>query len=154
MSSTNGGHYDLNLLAQAPEATRAQKQEGYDAVLLAPNRMKRSQSDVVLNAISEEKVPLDKRPTALAAFWKRRGGAVGSTVQKNKNKTKDDTADEGVGAVGQSGIFGSPVATSSQAPSETSQVQGFSQGSVATEVVASDITAQVTARHFFTTRRR
>ncbi|KAJ7278881.1 hypothetical protein C8J57DRAFT_149762 [Mycena rebaudengoi] len=127
MSSTNGGHYDRNLLAHAPVATRAQLQEGYDTVLLEPNRAKRSQSDVALTVISKEQA----QSTPTRSFWQSRkrhligalialvilaailGGAVGSTAKKKK--TQPDTSHENTStstlssATSTSGIFGAPV---------------------------------------------
>ncbi|KAJ7028098.1 hypothetical protein C8F04DRAFT_1188934 [Mycena alexandri] len=169
MSSPLEAHYDRSLLAQTPPATRAQLQEGYDAVLLAPNRRaKRTQSDLGLNEAFEE--PKGAAPvqtqSPTQSFWQRRwksivgllivlvviaavvGGAVGATSHKKKSNT-DSVGISTVSASDESGIFGLSTSTS------TSQTEAasFSADSVAvaTQPVASaDIFSQVTARHFFT----
>ncbi|KAJ7748636.1 hypothetical protein B0H16DRAFT_1725455 [Mycena metata] len=168
MSSPLEAHYDRSLLAQAPPATRAQRQEGYDAVLLAPNRRaERTQSDLALNETLEE--PKGTAPVQTQSpthFWRRRrkavvgllvvlvviaavvGGAVGATSHKKKANT-DSVGISTVTASDESGIFGSSTAAStSQIPSASSLADSVA---VATKPPASsDIFPQVTARHFFT----
>ncbi|KAJ6600421.1 hypothetical protein DFH09DRAFT_595215 [Mycena vulgaris] len=167
MSSAPEAKYDRDLLAQTPAVTRTQLQQGYDSVLLAPNRRaKRTDSDVALN---EGKVNEPAAPSR--SCWHGRGktilvllivlviiaaivgGAVGATVRKKQ--APPPTVDVGTATLSlssgldQSGIFGSP--------SSTSATKSFSLDSVAigTEPVgSSDIFPQSTARHCATVRRR
>ncbi|KAJ6458857.1 hypothetical protein C8R47DRAFT_1162761 [Mycena vitilis] len=149
-------HYDRSLLAQAPAASRAQRQEGYDHVLLAPNRRaKRTQSDLALNEGSQEpKAPvaplLDAPQTK--PFWQRRwkalvavvvvlvviagvvGGAVGATTRK-KTPTTDT-----VGIITASMIPVSQSVSSTSTTSSTNAASPSQSGgtAVATQPAASD----------------
>ncbi|KAJ7657723.1 hypothetical protein DFH06DRAFT_1197000 [Mycena polygramma] len=149
-------HYDRSLLAQAPAASRAQRQEGYDHVLLAPNRRaKRTQSDLGLNEGSQEpKVPVAPLLDApyTKPFWQRRwkalvavvvvlvviaavvGGAVGATIRKKK------PAAETVGIITASTIpAGQPVSSTSTTSSTNESLPSQSSGTaVATQPAASD----------------
>ncbi|KAJ7875533.1 hypothetical protein B0H14DRAFT_56188 [Mycena olivaceomarginata] len=184
MSSAPHDHdptqYDRTLLAQAPLATRAQRQQGYDHVLLEPNRRAKHlqpSPDLELKEFST-----DQKATAAEAqsprwqSWRWKliagavitlvviaaivGGAVGATAHKRSRSSSSDTVGVNtLSASGQSGISifgsGSPSATATT----TSQGEGqtLSQGfvAVATQPVpSSDIFAQRTARHFPTGRRR
>ncbi|KAJ7145618.1 hypothetical protein C8R44DRAFT_723546 [Mycena epipterygia] len=129
MGSTNDTNYDRSLLAQTPAATRAQLQEGYDSVLLAPNRRaRRTDSDLALNtgAGSKEQEPQEQPAaqvysgsgaTTTTSFWRRRGGkilgvilalvaiaavigaAVGATSHKRSSSKDADTSDVGTGTL-------------------------------------------------------
>ncbi|KAJ6542906.1 hypothetical protein B0H19DRAFT_1172395 [Mycena capillaripes] len=173
MNSPLEAHYDRSLLAQAPVATRAQLQEGYDHVLLAPNRRtKRTESDLVLNEPSVEPKAHAAQTSNTQSFWRRRwkaivgvlvilvviaaivGGAVGATSRKKKSDA--DTVGTGTLSVGQSGIFGLPSSTTSE-ESTVSPSKTLSQDSVgiATQPIASaDIFVPRSPRHGFTARRR
>ncbi|KAJ7446078.1 hypothetical protein FB451DRAFT_1292078 [Mycena latifolia] len=165
MNSVPDANYDRRLLAQAPAATRAQLQQGYDSVLLAPNRRAKTQSDLAVNEVKEP----EPAPRPWQPFWTQRrklmfgllimlvvitaivGGTVGATERK---KEGPDTTDVGTGALSsgdasQSGIFVPPSSTSTGASLSQDSV------AIATQPVASsDLFAQVTARHFVTARRR
>ncbi|KAJ7774163.1 hypothetical protein DFH07DRAFT_952421 [Mycena maculata] len=144
--------YDRSLLAQAPIATRAQLQEGYDSVLLAPNRRaNRTESDIALNAAVEPKAtPQHAQPISRWPWrWKPAmallitlvviavivGGAVGGSLHKKRAKASTDAL-AGVGSAPlslTSGIFEPPAtpaasgSSSSSTPS-SSQVSSSSQG--------------------------
>jgi len=146
--------------------------------LLAPNRRaKRTESDIALNEPKEDR----EQPVQPAPSWGWRkpvlgllialvvvaaivGGAVGATARKKRTtQTGTDTgAQVGSGTLS-SGIFGIPSTTSSSIPSTSSSSQVATSSSLADSVAvatnapaSSDIfpQAQVTARHFVTTRRR
>jgi len=104
MSSTTG-HYDQNLLAAAPVATKAQLQEGYTTDLLNPDHGKAtpppsaSLADPERGLVNKEYVTTTRAPP----FWQTRkgiiiivvavlvvlavviGGAVGGTRNSHKN---------------------------------------------------------------------
>ncbi|KAF7344961.1 hypothetical protein MVEN_01658800 [Mycena venus] len=147
MSSAHNAEYDRTLLAQAPVATRAQRQEGYDHVLLAPNRRaKRTQSDLELNeqpsiepkALAHAAREAQSTPVQQSAsFWPRRwkpivgvvislvviaaivGGAVGATSHKKKNSSSpDDTVGVStLSASGQSSGIFDPSSIAAATPS-------------------------------------
>ncbi|KAJ7163947.1 hypothetical protein C8R43DRAFT_1122905 [Mycena crocata] len=169
MSTVHGAQYDRALLAQAPPATRAQLQEGYDSVLLVPNRRaKRTESDLALKVGSYEPKTHTDASAALPVFWRRRwksilgalialvvlvaivGGAVGAAARRRGDDARTQTAytteTQGVGTSMLSGgtdesgvIFGGPPVTTTSASLSLDSVV------VATEPIASsDIFAQVT----------
>ncbi|KAJ7500787.1 hypothetical protein B0H11DRAFT_766913 [Mycena galericulata] len=170
--------YDRTLLAQAPVATRAQLQEGYDSVLLAPNRRaKGNESDIALEL--KERPQQRVKPVSSPWGWRKPvlgllialvviaaivGGAVGATARKKRTSTSDSevTGDAGIGTdpLASASIFVTlpPTASSSiSSVSSQSHVASFSPDSVAVATnppAASDIFPQVTARHFVTARRR
>ncbi|KAJ7255109.1 hypothetical protein B0H12DRAFT_1233187 [Mycena haematopus] len=143
MSSAPAVRYDEALLAQAPELTRAQRQEGYDHVLLEPNRRAtRTEPDFALKESPTEpevQVAANAAETQnaahpLASQWWRRwklivgavitlvvlaaivGGAVGGTVDKGKSKSISDTVTSGGTAE-----IGTLSATSIGTPSASDQ---------------------------------
>ncbi|KAG1750437.1 uncharacterized protein EDB91DRAFT_1244022 [Suillus paluster] len=91
MSSQNGG-YDQNLLDEAPAATRAQRQEGYNVDLLddRPNRPLSTQPlqtpppqithrDTDVESNSQEKVvpgAVTNASPPTKSFWRRRNGII------------------------------------------------------------------------------
>ncbi|KAJ7648463.1 hypothetical protein B0H17DRAFT_435460 [Mycena rosella] len=164
--------YDRRLLAQAPAATRAQLQQGYDSVLLAPNRReKQAESDLALN----ESVARHEKPAALSrSCWQGRGkailgllialvviaaivvGAVGATARKKRSPL--ETADVETGALSsgvgsQSGIFVLPPATSSSKATASKSLSLDSVAVMTQPVAVSGVFPQVTP-HFVTARRR
>ncbi|KAF5378536.1 hypothetical protein D9615_007193 [Tricholomella constricta] len=127
MPSTTG-HYDQDLLAAAPAATKAQLQEGYTTDLLNPDHGKAtppasaSQADPELGHVQKEStshVPT----TRTLPFWRTKKGmiiiaAVASAII--------------VGAV----IGGAVGGTAHRRKKDTSEAgQGQSQGSVSTESI-------------------
>jgi len=167
--------YDQSLLAQAPVATRAQLQEGYDSVLLAPNR-RRIESDPALDSKEGER----RRNVAPPPFraWRKPvlgllitlvviaailGAALGATARKRAHtSTGTDTAVQvGTGTPASASIFGAPTTTSSSTiPVPSSSLQPaspFAESIVAIATLPSAVSGlfpQVTARHFVTARRR
>ncbi|KAJ7156190.1 hypothetical protein C8R46DRAFT_1115370 [Mycena filopes] len=146
MNSPLETHYDRSLLDHAPAATRAQLQEGYDAVLLAPNRRaKRTESHLALNEAGHgfkpefqatpAQFPPQSRPTQ--SFWQRRwkpivalliavvviaavvGGAVGATANRQTTNSSDAEGVSTVSAGDESGIISASTLTSPGDTSET-----------------------------------
>ncbi|KAF8439942.1 hypothetical protein L210DRAFT_2191943 [Boletus edulis BED1] len=108
--------YDQSLLHEAPKATRAQLQEGYNVDLLAEQPVRRTPSmrnpppsqspqpppvpvpltPAIPEAGSGEKfgspVYPPTAPKPRTSFWRTPvGGAVGGTIKKSNNKTVDTT---------------------------------------------------------------
>ncbi|KAG7442071.1 uncharacterized protein BT62DRAFT_922889 [Guyanagaster necrorhizus] len=137
--------YDQALLAEAPAATKAQLQEGYNPDILRPNRTPPVLSDTEPDPESQSGPPTSKEHLPLSAgsssplrripFWRTRkgiiiiviavivvigavvGGAVGGTVGKSSNKNNNAV----VSGSSQSGI---PAASASSSGSG----QGIEQG--------------------------
>ncbi|KAJ7222116.1 hypothetical protein GGX14DRAFT_662655 [Mycena pura] len=144
MSSVAGPHthYDRSLAAQAPAATRAQLQEGYDTTPLAPNRRPPSRpSDLALNEVAEAEKSLTRGPRNTThvgqsiSGWQRQrwriagllitlvvvgaivGGAVGATVRRRQHSQPQALASAGVGegSVVDASVSGAAVVTASLA---------------------------------------
>ncbi|KAK0186965.1 hypothetical protein F5146DRAFT_1003949 [Armillaria mellea] len=150
--------YDEALLAEAPAATRAQLQEGYNPDILRPNRTPPVRNDTDPDPESQSGPPTSKEHLPLSAesssplrripFWRTRkgiiiiviavivvigavvGGAVGGTVGKS-NGSSSNTSVEGAGA--QSGA------------SSSGNGQGIEQGMSATSSETRPTTATATA---------
>ncbi|KAF7373156.1 hypothetical protein MSAN_00523700 [Mycena sanguinolenta] len=180
MSAAPTAQYDQSLLAQAPVLTRAQRQEGYDHVLLEPIRgAKRTESNSAL-----KETPTDPEVQAEAAaetqnnvhtsWWRRRklivgavitlvviaavvGGSVGGTLHKGSKSTSDTV---GIGTLS-AGVTSTGTLSASESgifgtPSVASASQEQLNHAVVTRPVpSSNIFVPIeTTRHLFTTRRR
>ncbi|KAJ6457614.1 hypothetical protein C8R45DRAFT_563400 [Mycena sanguinolenta] len=184
MSAAATAHYDHTLLAQAPELTKAQRQEGYDHVLLEPIRgAKRTESNSALKEsptepeIQGEANAAETQNDVHTSWWRRRklivgamitllviaavvGGAVGGTLHKGSKSTSDT---EGVGTLSATAVsIGTLSASDKSSIFGTPSVASASQGPLHDAIVAtqpvpslSDIVMPVrTARHLSTARRR
>ncbi|GLB44290.1 hypothetical protein LshimejAT787_1602200 [Lyophyllum shimeji] len=143
MPSTTG-HYDQNLLAAAPAATKAQLQEGYTTDLLNPDHGKATPPpstpapDLERGLVNKEYLS----PARAPPFWRTRkgiiiiavaavvvlaaviGGAVGGT--RNKHKDSGDS-----GGLGESAST-SPT-SSSTAPDSAGPVAGSNPTATGTQ---------------------
>ncbi|SJL06933.1 uncharacterized protein ARMOST_10275 [Armillaria ostoyae] len=159
--------YDEALLAEAPAATRAQLQEGYNPDILRPNRTPPVRNDTDPDPESQSGPPTSKEHLPLSAesspplrripFWRTRkgiiiiviavivvigavvGGAVGGTVGKSSSSSSNDAVEGGGGGT-QSGITPSSASSSGSG-------QGIEQGAPATssETRQTTVTATATA---------
>ncbi|KAL1740648.1 hypothetical protein HDZ31DRAFT_67737 [Schizophyllum fasciatum] len=105
---SQSGHYDEGLLAEAPKATKAQLQEGYNPDILAPQRPATTSPtrDIESKGQSPATTPALYTPSARRPpFWRTKkgmialavlalvivgavvGGAVGGTVGKSDGKS-------------------------------------------------------------------
>ncbi|KAF8179001.1 hypothetical protein K438DRAFT_1977492 [Mycena galopus ATCC 62051] len=140
MSSGPSPNYDRTLLAQTPALTKAQRQGGYDHILLEPNRRVKRTPELALKETSTapefdatNTAELRKNPDGFWSRWWRPlvgaaitlvvigaivGGAVGATVHKGKSGSKAEGTSTfsavGIGTdspeSGQSIIFTAPSA--------------------------------------------
>ncbi|KAK0200489.1 hypothetical protein DFS33DRAFT_161819 [Desarmillaria ectypa] len=152
--------YDQALLAEAPAATKAQLQEGYNPDILRPNRTSPVRSDTDPDPESQSGPPTSKEHLPLSAgsspplrripFWRTRkgiiiiviavivvigavvGGAVGGTVGKSSNNNNNAAKGGGI----QSGI-----------PAASASPGGNGQGNEQSGPAASSGTSQTTTTH-------
>ncbi|KAL1730184.1 hypothetical protein FB107DRAFT_264955 [Schizophyllum commune] len=155
------GHYDEGLLAEAPKATKAQLQEGYNPDILAPQRPATTSPtrDIESKGASPAATPAlyTSTPRKLP-FWRTKkgmiglailaivivgavvGGAVGGTVGKSDGKSGGD------------GDLTSSPSNSFTTPTATSTGGGDGgQGQVATTTTAAGGQGQGTASPTTTT---
>ncbi|KAF8646188.1 hypothetical protein AX16_007332 [Volvariella volvacea WC 439] len=153
MPSTTG-HYDHNLLASAPAATKKQLQEGYTTEILAPVRKPEpapaAASDPELAQPRSGSRPpttiddADYYPEKKVPFWRTTkgiviiviaviavlgaviGGAVGGTVGRNNNSSSSSESD------GQDGTIATPTAEV-PIPPKGSDVNGIPSGAEPTQ---------------------
>jgi len=155
---SNTGHYDQNLLAAAPVATRAQLQEGYTTDLLDPNHGKAtpphsaSQADPERGLVHKEYA--GHVTSRAQPFWRTRkgmiiifivavvivaaviGGAVGGTAgKKQATGSPSQGQDSGQGTGQQGSGQENPVgtgATTNQSASTNPTSQPASQTTITT----------------------
>jgi len=170
MPSQNG-HYDQNLLASAPAATKSQLQEGYNPDLLAENRPARTAplADPESARASKEHLHHDIIKPRPVPFWRTMkgliiifvvvlviigavvGGAVGGTKGKKKNGNASiESAGSGQGASAgsapassSSGLSGNPLTalTGLGASSSSGDTAGIGVGQGATSTSTPTTTA-------------
>ncbi|KAJ8585653.1 hypothetical protein M405DRAFT_865233 [Rhizopogon salebrosus TDB-379] len=157
MSSQHGA-YDQALLDEAPAATRAQRQEGYNVDLLdsRPTRPLSTQpfqpspppiAPRDIESFSKENiVPPTYAQKSTRSFWRSRngvitmfviavvvlgaviGGAVGGTVGKNSNNNVSPTATAGIQP--DPSFASSPTSSSSPPPTSSTPTPTLTGGSV------------------------
>ncbi|KAK0477594.1 hypothetical protein IW261DRAFT_268164 [Armillaria novae-zelandiae] len=163
--------YDEALLADAPAATRAQLQEGYNPDILRPNRTPPVRNDSDPDPESQSGPPTSKEHLPLSAesspplrripFWRTRkgiiiiviavivvigavvGGAVGGTVGKSSSSSSSSSDNSVEGGGAQSGITSASSSSSGNAQGIEAPTALSGTRQATTTTAATTVTAPV-----------